>query len=94
MNASMSSKLLNYSIKFALGSVSPEIFSAEFFTRWTQERVANILELYPPNVSEALSTIFCLVDLFEPEPDRAPYELDGPALVERVSVTLRNAGLL
>lgn len=72
----MSKDLADLATQFAGEKLSAERFSAEFVERWKQERDDGRLLQDPPNESEVLSSIFCLADLYNPDPDREDYEFD------------------
>jgi hypothetical protein len=80
----MSQSLLEFAKQFARGRLRADDFTAAFMERWKQERDSRAACNDPPYVSECLSTVFCLADLYNSDNDREPYELDEAALRERV----------
>lgn len=76
----MSSQLHDFAMEFATGEISAEEFVDPFMERWRRERDSGGLADDPDEVSERLSSIFCLADLYNPEADRAGYELDESGL--------------
>jgi Bacterial self-protective colicin-like immunity len=76
----MSKQLLDFARRFALGQLSADEFADTFIERWKQERDAPGGPNDSDEVSERLSSIFCLADLYNPAGDRKEYELDEPKL--------------
>ena len=66
-------------------------FCEQYIHRWKGERDRGELLLDDSATSEALSSIFCLVDLFNPGNDREEYELDEQGLCNEILKVL--AGL-
>ena len=81
----MSESLFNYAKDFVDGSFRAATFSDQYIKRWKQERDDGTLLDDSPRISEKLSSIFCLADLFNPENDREEYELDEVGLRRKVS---------
>lgn len=80
----MSRQLLEYARKFANGEFSAIEFSNGFIEQWRRERNSGMLLQDSPTVSEALSTIFCIADLYNPATDREAYEFDEEQLKNEV----------
>lgn len=80
----MSADLLEFAKQFAETKMSAELFADEYVRRWKQERDDRTLLRDAPSLSETLSSIFCLADLFDPGPDRREYALDEEAWRTRV----------
>ena len=78
----MSTQLHEYARRFAAGEVAAEVFADTFIELWKLERdpASNMNVRDSDKVSESLSTIFCLADLYNPEPDREEYEMDESQL--------------
>jgi hypothetical protein len=76
----MSEKLLALAKSFLNSEISAEIFSDGFISQWKQERDDKLKISDEPQVSEALSSIFCLADMFNPNDDCENYELDDVKL--------------
>ncbi len=87
----MSGQLFDFAKRFATGEIRAEAFVDSFMERWKQERdsVSNMDVADSNEVSEALSTIFCLADLYNPEAEREEYELDESRLRFEVRNALR-----
>lgn len=86
----MSEKLLGIAKKFIREDTSAEEFVDKFQTLWDQERDPNLLEMEPPQINEALSSIFCVADLFNGDDDKESYEIDEKELKRRVKELLDN----
>jgi Bacterial self-protective colicin-like immunity len=72
----MSLSLLKLAKKFTEGNLSSEDFVEKFAIQWREERDSGSILLDADNLSEKLSTIFCLADLYNPDEDREDYEYD------------------
>lgn len=64
-------------------------FVDTFTSEWKCERDIGTTLTDSAQLSEALSTIFCLVDLFNPDDDRESYEFDETTLRREVSNVLQ-----
>jgi hypothetical protein len=69
-------QLYEFAKRFAAGEIPAEAFADTFMERWKQERnsAPNMEVRDSDEVSESLSTICCLADLYNPEPEREEYE--------------------
>jgi hypothetical protein len=76
----MSAQLYEFAKSFAAGGMPAEEFADPFMERWKQERDASMNSGDLDDVSERLSSIFCLADLYNPKADRKDYELDDEDL--------------
>jgi hypothetical protein len=56
---------------------------------WKTMRDSGVMQQCNPKLSETLSTIFCLVDLYNPEDDRLEYEFDEVALRLKMGVAFQ-----
>ncbi len=85
----MSGQLYEFAKRFAAGEIPAEAFADPFMERWKQERdsAPNMDVRDSDEVSECLSTIFCLADLYNPEAEREDYELGE----SRLRFEVRNA---
>ncbi|HEY0503175.1 MAG TPA: colicin immunity domain-containing protein [Lysobacter sp.] len=81
----MSSLLLKFAKSFAAGRISPEVFSIAYIELWRIERDDGSLQRDEAALSESLSTIFCLADLYNPDGEREKYELDEEGLRDEVT---------
>ena len=84
----MSAELYEFAKRFAAGGLPAEEFADPFMERWKQERDASTSIGDLDDVSERLSSIFCLADLYNPMADRKDYELDEDGLRGAVSRVL------
>lgn len=76
----MSERLMGLVQAFLAGKSDAEVFVDSFIALWKQERDSGELHADSSQVSEALSSIFCLADMFNPDPERDEYELDESQL--------------
>jgi hypothetical protein len=76
----MSEKLLRFAKKIIDSENSANKFVNEFMDKWREERDSGIFSEDSPQLSEKLSSIFCLADLYNPEEDREEYEYDEDKL--------------
>ena len=81
----MSQQLLDSVHDFLSHDRDHAMFSDSFIRRWKKERDEGKLLLDDPKISEALSSIFCLADLFNADNDREEYELDADGLRAAIS---------
>lgn len=72
----MSENLLMFVEDFLVTESNAEIFANEFIKRWKKERDSGLALSDNPQLSEVLSSTFCLADMFNPDKDRESYELD------------------
>lgn len=85
----MSQDLTAFARMFAEGGGAADEFASDYIKRWKSERDDGRLLADPPEVSEALSSIFCLADLYNPESDREEYEYDEARLRQEIKAVLR-----
>jgi FMN-dependent NADH-azoreductase len=90
----MSDKLLIFAKTFLRAESNAETFVDEFISQWKQERDNETSLSDDPQTSEALSSIFCLADMFNPNDDRESYEFDETKLRSEMEKVLRQARLL
>ena len=85
----MSIILLKFAESFVRSRISPDVFSNAYIELWRIERDAGILQFDPRDLSECLSTIFCLADMYCPDTEVLGVgELDGCALEAEVGRVL------
>lgn len=82
----MSMQSLNLVRKFSGGVLNAEEFSVQFFETFQKERDSGALVDFEEN--EMLTTIFCNLDLFNPEMDREYYEINEMTLLNRIQFLL------
>jgi hypothetical protein len=86
----MSEKLLQLARAFVSNSIEPAVFAEEFIAKWKQERDSGLSFSDPPVLSEALSSIFCMSDMFNADSDREDYEFDEYRLRREVDRVIRS----
>ena len=72
----MSENLLMLVEDFLVTESNAEIFANEFMKRWKKERDSGLALSDNPQLSEVLSSTFCLADMLNSDTDRESYELD------------------
>jgi hypothetical protein len=90
----MSEALLIFARRFVRGDLDAPSFTDAYIQQWKVERDSGLLISDDAQVSEALSSIFCLADLFNPDHDRAQYEFDEVRLRSKVAKNLRDIASL
>lgn len=86
----MSIILLKFAESFVQSRLTPDIFSVSYMELWKIEGDAGLLQLDPPGLSECLSTIFCLADMYAPGDEPLEVgELDGESLIVEVAAMLK-----
>lgn len=81
----MSLTVLALAKSFVLKRLSADQFSNAYIEIWKYEGETGLLQKDDSQLSECLSSIFCLADLYNPEPDREEYEFDEEQLREKVT---------
>ena len=76
----MSQELVNQVRQFLNLTTPLETFVGQYIDGWRTERDDVRLLQDEDNVSEFLSSAFCVVDLYNPSETRKEYELDEPRL--------------
>ncbi|TDY96879.1 UNVERIFIED_ORG: self-protective colicin-like immunity protein [Herbaspirillum seropedicae] len=90
----MSEKLLASAKTYLNSESNSELFVSDFIEQWKRERDSGESRLDSPKVSEVLSSIFCLTDLFNPDDDRESYELDEDKLRNEIRKLMEQADFL
>ncbi|EKT65115.1 colicin immunity domain-containing protein [Providencia burhodogranariea] len=85
----MSFILLEFTKSYVQGRVKPETFSEAYIELYRIERDQNLLLKDNAELSEYLSSIFCIVDLYNPELDKEEYEFNDEDLFIQVSTELK-----
>lgn len=80
----MSITILALAKSFSTERLTAYEFSNAYMELWKFERDSNLLQNDESDLSECLSSIFCIADLYNPEPDREEYELDDEHLRGKV----------
>lgn len=89
----MSQTLIRFVDSFLKERLNAQEFSAAYMELWRIERDGGFGVRDAEQASQFLSTVFCLVDLFNPSPDRTDYELDEAGLREQICSEKKNLGL-
>ncbi|XKM13051.1 colicin immunity domain-containing protein [Orbaceae bacterium ac157xtp] len=85
----MSLTTLEFARSFVNGRITSQVFADAYIELYRIERDNNLLTKDEDSVSECLSTIFCLADLYNPDFDREEYELNDEQLIEKVDQELK-----
>ncbi|QMV53026.1 colicin immunity domain-containing protein [Ewingella americana] len=81
----MSFVVLEFAKSFVRGRLNGTVFTEAYSELWRIERDSGLTLKDEDKLSECLSSIFCLADLYNPEPDREDYELDEEQLRDQIS---------
>jgi len=76
----MSESILALVKSFLNKRLSANEFANAYMELWKFERDAELLQTDSQELSECLSSVFCLADLYEPNTDREDYELSEEQL--------------
>jgi hypothetical protein len=90
----MSQTLLKFAQSFVRERLSANVFSEAYIELWKIEGDLGLLPNDRPSMSECLSTIFCLADLYYPGDNREKYELDANGLLLKVTECLKEHNLV
>ncbi|WP_239423797.1 colicin immunity domain-containing protein [Snodgrassella communis] len=85
----MSIIILEFARSLVNKRIAPQVFVEAYIELYRIERDNNLLIKDEDSISECLSTIFCLADLYNPESDRDEYELDDQQLIEQIEQELK-----
>ena len=80
----MSLLLLEFSKSFISGRIDVHTFVNGYMELWRIERDTNILLNDSDRLSEILSSVFCIADLYNSEFDKEYYELGSNELYENI----------
>jgi Bacterial self-protective colicin-like immunity len=84
----MSKILLEITENFLKDKSDPIAFSTAFSEGWKFERDNGTALIDNAHLSETLSSIFCIVDMFNPEDNRESYEFDESTLRKEITSVL------
>lgn len=76
----MSITILEFAKSYVSGRLTAEVFCNSYIELWRIERENKILQDDEFRMGACLSSIFCVVDLYNPSPDREIYEFDNDHL--------------
>jgi len=80
----MSQTLFEFSKSFINERIDVHTFVNGYIALWRIERDTKVLLNDSEKLSEVLSSIFCMVDLYNPAPDKEDYEFDSNQLYENI----------
>ncbi|WBW59209.1 colicin immunity domain-containing protein [Klebsiella electrica] len=86
----MSQELKNYIDSFIAKNISADHFADDYMMKWKAERDNNLLGKDDENLSELLSSVFCLADMYNPDDDRDEYEFNDDQLWDEVKKLIVN----
>lgn len=81
----MSKKLFALVDEFLSKKSDPQAFVDTFMRAWKTERDNGTALDDHPRLSEALSSVFAMADMYNPEADRASYEFDEARLRREIA---------
>lgn len=81
----MSYLLIEFVRSFGSGRLSAVAFADAYMELWRIERDSKNILNYDENVSECLSSIFCVADMYNPDDDRDQYEFDEEELRKEIN---------
>lgn len=76
----MSQSLKDYIDSFISKDITADCFADTYMMKWKTERDNNILVQDDDNLSELLSSVFCIADMYNPDDDREEYEFNEDQL--------------
>ncbi|MBI0132170.1 colicin immunity domain-containing protein [Snodgrassella sp. W8132] len=85
----MSLIALEFAKSFVNGRITAQVFAEAYIELYRIERDNGLLLKDEDSVSECLSTIFCLADLYNPDFDKEEYELNDKQLIEQIEQELK-----
>ena len=86
----MSVTILEFAKSYVQGRLTADEFANSYLELWKIERDNDFLQNDNSKLSECLSSIFCLADLYNPKPDREEYELDSEQFRAEVTNTIKS----
>ena len=88
----MSLTILEFARSLVNGRITPQVFVEAYIELYQIERDNNILINDEDSISDCLSSIFCLADIYNHDSDREEYELDESQLIEQIEQELKKLG--
>lgn len=86
----MSQLLKNYIDSFISKDITADVFADSYMTKWKIERDSNLLVQDDDNLSELLSSVFCIADMYNPDNDREEYEFNEDQLRHEINKIITN----
>ncbi|MBT0728535.1 colicin immunity protein [Rosenbergiella australiborealis] len=80
----MSFELKSYIDNFISGKTTANEFVDNYMCKWKHERDSKLLGNDEDNLSELLSSTFCIADMYNPDEDRDEYEFNDVQLRNEV----------
>jgi len=81
----MSQSLKKYIDSFLAKDISASGFADSYMMKWKTERDNNLLGKDEDNLSELLSSVFCVADMYNPDDDREEYEFNDEQLRQEIN---------
>lgn len=72
----MSQSLKSYIDSFISTDITAGCFVDTYMIKWKKERDNELLAQDDDNLSELLSSVFCIADMYNPDNDREEYEFN------------------
>ncbi|WP_145931196.1 colicin immunity domain-containing protein [Yersinia bercovieri] len=82
--------LLDFARSFVAERLSATVFSEAYIELWRIERDNKNILNYDAKISECLSSIFCLADMYNPDEDREEYEFNDDQLRDAINKLIVN----
>mgnify|MGYP003577692192 CR=1 FL=1 len=76
----MSQSLKSYIDSFISKEITADCFADTYMMKWKVERDNNLLVQDDDNLSELLSSVFCIADMYNPDNEREEYEFNEDQL--------------
>lgn len=86
----MSQLLKNYIDSFISMDITADVFADSYMTKWKIERDSNLLVQDDDKLSELLSSVFCITDMYNPDNDREQYEFNEDQLRHEINKIITN----
>ena len=86
----MSQLLKNYIDSFISMDITADVFADSYMTKWKIERDSNLLVQDDDKLSELLSSVFCITDMYNPDNDREEYEFNEDQLRHEINKIITN----
>lgn len=84
----MSILLVEFTKSYIRGRLNTQTFVDAYMELWKIERDTFITLKDDDLLSEVLSSIFCVVDLYNPDDDKEEYEFDNNGLYKQIELEL------
>ncbi|WP_456310122.1 colicin immunity domain-containing protein [Serratia proteamaculans] len=86
----MSQLLKNYIDSLISMDITADVFADSYMTKWKIERDSNLLVQDDDKLSELLSSVFCITDMYNPDNDREEYEFNEDQLRHEINKIVTN----